>query len=182
MAIGEQFPSVLAAARTGAEWAWRAIYTDLAPAVLGYLRARGADSPEDVTGEVFVQVVRDIGRFEGDEAGFRSWIFVMAHHRMLDAKRRDKRRPEYPRPPEDFGDIESVTATEAEALGNVTTIEMRRLLDDLTPDQRDVIALRLLADLSIEEVAAIVGKRPRAVKSLQHRGLETLRRRLEAGS
>ena len=180
--MGAEFDSLLLAAKAGAEWAWKRIYDDLAPAMIGYLRVRGAASPEDVAGDVFVQIVRDIERFEGDEAGFRSWVFVIAHHRMLDAARRDKRRPEIPREPETFGDIEERTNTEDEALGAVTNAELRRHLDELTPLQRDVIALRLLADLSIDDVAKIVGKHPRAVKSLQHRGLETLRKRLEGGS
>ena len=63
--LGENFSGTLEAARTGADWAWAAIYRDLSPAVLGYLRARGAHEPEDVTGEVFVQVVRDLQRFNG---------------------------------------------------------------------------------------------------------------------
>src|SRR2546425_1848405 len=97
--VGEQFEGVLDAARAGAEWAWRILYESLAPSVLGYLRARGAPDPEGVCGEVFCQLVRDIHRFKGDEAGFRSWVFVMAHHRLLDDLRRRKRRPESPADP-----------------------------------------------------------------------------------
>ena len=65
--LGENFPGTLAAARIGSEWAWTGIYRDLAPAVLGYLRARRAHEPEDLTGEVFLQVVRDLPRFQGGE-------------------------------------------------------------------------------------------------------------------
>lgn len=75
MSLGVNFPSVLDAARTGAEWAWTAIYRDLSPAVLRYLRARGAREPEDVLGEVFLQVVRSISHFSGEEHDFRAWVF-----------------------------------------------------------------------------------------------------------
>src|SRR3982074_2638252 len=91
--IGENFPRTLEAARTGAEWAWTGIYRDLAPAVLAYLRARRAHEPEDLTGEVFLHVVRDLHRFQGGEREFRAWVFVIARHRLLDEGRRRTRRP-----------------------------------------------------------------------------------------
>jgi RNA polymerase sigma-70 factor (ECF subfamily) len=182
MPIGAEFDGVLEAARAGAEWAWRSLYRDLAPSVVGYLRGRGATSPEDVAGDVFVQVVKNIGTFKGDEAAFRSWIFVIAHRRLLDEKRTERRHPEYAREPEEFRDIEAQFSTEDEALGRVRTVEVARLLDELTPPQREVILLRVLAGLSVEEVARVIAKRPRAVKSLQHRGLEALRRIMQAES
>lgn len=180
MSIGLEFPSVLAAARTGAEWAWRALYRDLAPVLLGYLRARGADSPEDVCGEVFCQVVRDIGSFRGEESGFRSWVFVIAHHRLLDERRRLSRRPEIPHDHDTLASVPDAEDTEAQALARVEAAEVRDLLDGLTPSQRDVVLLRVLVGLPIEEVARVIGKNSQAVKSLQHRAFEILRRRLES--
>ena len=91
--LGENFPGTLDAARTGADWAWTAIYRDLSPVVLGFLRARRAQEPEDLTGEVFLQVVRDLPRFAGSERDFRAWVFVIAHHRLVDEGRRRTRRP-----------------------------------------------------------------------------------------
>src|SRR5919201_1250418 len=90
------FPATLALLRAGDEAAWGELYRDLSPRVLGYLR--GLDSPdaEDLLGEVFVQVVRDLARFEGDERAFRAWLFTIAHNRFLDAKRRARRRPVEP--------------------------------------------------------------------------------------
>jgi len=69
------------------------LYRQLAPAVLGYVRSQGAAEPEDLLGEIFLQVVRDIGRFRGDEAALRRWVFTIAHHRLIDARRRSQRRP-----------------------------------------------------------------------------------------
>jgi RNA polymerase sigma factor (sigma-70 family) len=91
--------SLLAAAQTGAEWAWDRIYRDLAPPVRGYLVAHGAVEPDDLLGEVWLQVARNIGTFAGDEAGFRSWVFMVAHHRLIDERRRRARRPETRRSP-----------------------------------------------------------------------------------
>src|SRR5882762_7704961 len=96
----EAFGEVLAAARTGAEWAWGRIYGELAPSIAGYVRAHGAADPDDLTGEVLLQVVRGLERFEGDEAGFRAWVFTIAHRRMVDDARRRARRPVDPAPVE----------------------------------------------------------------------------------
>ena len=71
----------------GDEAAWSEIWAELAPAVLGYLRGSNAPDPEDVLGETFLQVARDVNRFEGDWVAFRSWVFTVAHHRLIDARR-----------------------------------------------------------------------------------------------
>lgn len=67
----------------------------------------------------------------------------------------------------------------AEALANVATDDVRRLLDGLSPDQREVLLLRLVGGLTIEAIARAVGKREGAVKALQRRGLAALKRGLE---
>ena len=88
-----EFDTVLAAARTGSPSAFTRIFTALAPVVEGYLRLQGASEPEDLTIEVFLAVLRNLDSFEGDEAGFRSWVFTIAHRRLLDERRRGYRRP-----------------------------------------------------------------------------------------
>src|SRR3954470_22954958 len=92
----DAFEDVLGAARAGAEWAWERIYAELSPRVAGYLRALGAGDPEDLVGEVFLQVVRGLDGFEGDEAAFRTWVFTIAHRRLVDDLRRRRRRPPGP--------------------------------------------------------------------------------------
>ena len=89
----ERFTSLLESARQGSEAAWQELYDGLAPVVLGYLRANSAPDPEDVLSEVFLQVARDIATFDGEEKGFRSWVFTIAHHRLIDARRHSARRP-----------------------------------------------------------------------------------------
>lgn len=175
--LGEHFPGTLAAARAGAEWAWAAIYRDLAPAVVGYLRARGAHEPEDLTGEVFLQVVRDLPRFEGGEREFRAWVFVIAHHRLLDESRGRARRPvdlepDGPVVASDFEDVETRVMESTSSEG------IRRIIDQLPPDQRDVLLLRVLGDLTVQQVSEAVGKSAGAVKALQRRGLASIKRTL----
>src|SRR5687767_722473 len=92
------FATTLAAARCGDERAWTEIYRSLAPGLLGYLRGQGAVEPEDLLGEVMLQLVRDLPRFAGDERQFRAFAFTVAHHRLIDDRRRRGRRPVEPAP------------------------------------------------------------------------------------
>ena len=166
----ERFTSLLGAAREGSEAAWQELYGGLAPVVLGYLRANGSPDPEDVLSEVFLQVARDLVKFDGDEKGFRSWVFTIAHHRLIDARRHSARRPVElsPEPPEPMERAEDAAD---EALTRIGNEEVQRILSLLSTDQRTVLLLRVVADMSIDDVATAVGKRPGAVKALQRRAL-----------
>lgn len=174
MPFGTSFPGVLAAARQGAAWAWTGIYKDLAPQVLGYLRAAGAADPDDLTGEVFLGLVRDIARFDGDEAKFRSWVFVIAHHRLLDERRRRNRRPETLVAGDPRTDNRPGGNVEHEAIESLGVDAVRRIIERCVPDQRDVLLLRIIAELSLAEVARVLGKSVGAVKALQHRGIAAI--------
>lgn len=178
--IGEGFESVLGAARTGAEWAWTDLYQSFAPAVLGYLRAQRVPEPEDLTAEVFFQIVRSLGQFEGNESDFRSWIFVIAHRKIIDDSRARKRRPSEPVPNEIIESRTSTGNVEDEALDQLSELYFRRLIVELTDDQKDVMLLRILGGLTVPEVAAAMGKRPGAVEALQRRAVAQLRKRINS--
>ena len=146
-----------------------AAYRQLAARVLGYLRAQGAVDPEDLLGEVFLQVARDGERFRDahDPEAVRRWVFTIARHRAVDAARRARRRP-------------STAGSEVPDLGappgpEAIDPELVAALRRLTDDQREVVVLRFVADLPLEAVAAVTGRRVGAVKALQHRALENLR-------
>ncbi len=174
--LQEPFDDVLAAARRGDDAAWARLYSDLAPVLLGYLRGRGAPDAEDLVGEVWVQVVRHIDGFDGDERGFRSWVFTIAHRRMIDVRRAHLRRPEDLSPAEDLEPALPPAESEPEALRTLGTQEVIELLEHLTDDQREVLLLRLVGGLRLSEVAEVTGRPRQAVKSLQKRGIEHLRR------
>jgi len=165
-------------ARHGSIKAFDDIYRSLAGQVASYLRWHRATDPDGLTNDVFAQVHRNLPRFEGDEHGFRSWVFTIAHHRMIDDRRRANRQP----PLQDelavdehmgLGDVED------DAFAVLAHDRVRDLLTVLSPDQRDVVLLRIIADLSVEEVARMLDKREGAIKALQHRALATLRRHLD---
>jgi RNA polymerase sigma-70 factor (ECF subfamily) len=178
MAQPHTFDQVLAAAKRGEDWAWEHIYHSLAGRLTGYLTLRGSRDPEDQTSETLLQVARNIHKFNGDESAFRSWVFVIAHRRLIDARRAAGRRPNtspLDRLPEvTGGDVE------LEAMRHVETSDLDRLLAPLTVEQREVIILRMIVDLSLEETAKVIGKRIGAVKALQRRALASLKTHLES--
>jgi RNA polymerase sigma-70 factor (ECF subfamily) len=183
LSLGLGFDEVLEAARQGAGWAFSRLYGSLAPAVSGYARVQGAQDPEDLTSDVFLAAFSGIRNFSGDEAHFRSWVFTIAHRRIIDDRRARARRP----PPrsldaEPVGERRSGSSQSAEedALGSLGMARVREVLDKLSPDQRDVITLRVIADLPVEQVATALGKQPGAVKTMQRRALASLRRHLAA--
>lgn len=168
-----EFDEILTAAQAGGEWAWSRLYGDLAGPIRGYLTARGAREPDDLVGEVFIHLARGVGSFEGDYQGFRSWAFTIAHHRVIDERRSIGRRPQTDEgdPP----DHPSASDSETEAMERLGTERVLAILERLTDDQRDVLALRLVAGMRIGEIAEVTGRRPGAVKQLQRRGLERIR-------
>ena len=179
MAVGSPFDDVLAAARAGAAWAFEVLYRDLAPAVTGYLRLHGAVEPDDLASETFIGVFTGLFGFSGDEGALRAWVFTIAHRRLVDDWRRRSRRPQLA---EDAGDLLPETPggdVEDDVLTRLGTETVHRLCAGLPADQRSVLLLRVLADLTVEQVAAVMDRSVGSVKALQRRGLRRLREELE---
>jgi RNA polymerase sigma-70 factor, ECF subfamily len=168
----ETFERVLAAARVNAEWAWDALYRAHAPALLGYLRSQNAPAAEDLLGEVFVSVVRDLHRFSGGADAFRGWTFRIAQNRLIDARRAEARRPRSA-----GGELPDLAAPGG-AGDRLERDEALALLGVLPDEQRAVLYLRFVAELSQREIADVLGKRVGAVKMLQRRAQDRLAQEL----
>jgi RNA polymerase sigma factor (sigma-70 family) len=187
VSIGQAFYQVLDAARADAPWAYETIYRELAPSLCGYFRVQGAREPEDLVSEVFLGAFRSLDSFSGSEVQFRSWLFTIAHRRLTDERRRWARRPQLTGSGM-AGDQERLTAercfggdVEDDALRRMSADRVRSLVETLAPDQRDVLLLRMVSDLTVDAIAGILGKTPGAVKALQRRGLLALREKVVAG-
>ena len=181
MRTGLPFDDVLTAAQAGAGWAFEVLYRDLSPVVTGYLRLHGAAEPDDLASETFLGVFTGLAGFSGDEEALRSWVFTIAHRRLIDDWRRRSRRPQLT---DDDSDLALLPGGDAEddALIRVGTEDVHRMCAGLPDDQRSVLLLRVLADLTVEQVASVMGRSVGSVKALQRRGLRTLRDRLEKPS
>lgn len=177
---GQRLDDVLPAAQLGAAWAISVVYEELAPRVQGYLRGRGAAEPEDLTSEVFLAVLPRLATVTGGAAGLRTFVFSVAHARLVDDLRRRARREPATTYDQAQDHRESVSAEQG-ALDRVATDAVRRVLAGLPDDQRDVLLLRLVADLTVEQVAEAIGRSPGAVKQLQRRGVLLLKAQLAEG-
>ena len=176
----EEFRPCLSAARAGDEGAWKVLYRWLAPQVLGFLRASRVADPEDVLGNVFLDVAGGIGRFRGDARGFRAWVFTIARGRRIDEIRRRARRSEDPL---DTAVHDLIPAAhvdvEAEALAMLGLEELLGLLDHLTDDQGEILVLRAVGGWTSREIGEITGRTTGSVEQLHHRARLALRELLE---
>ena len=157
------------------------VYRKFSGAVLGYLRARGVDDPEAVTQDVFLAFYPKLDGLRGGLQGAKSLIFSIAHARMVDHYRRNERTPTLS-PYESEFDARSTASAEELALAKVNGGGAGALLEGLSPDHQEVLALRVVADLSVEQAAEIMGRTPGAVKQLHRRALSALRERASTGS
>jgi RNA polymerase sigma factor (sigma-70 family) len=181
MRTGLPFDDVLAAAQAGAAWAFETLYRDLSPVVTGYLRLHGAAEPDDLASETFIGVFTGLAGFRGDEEALRAWVFTIAHRRLVDDWRRRSRRPQVA---DDDADLAGHVAGDVEddALVRLGAESVHRMCALLPDDQRAVVLLRVLGDLTVEQVAQVMGRSVASVKALQRRGLRALRAELENSS
>jgi RNA polymerase sigma-70 factor (ECF subfamily) len=173
--VGEhELDDVLPAAALGEAWALRAVDQQLSPRVHAYLRARGASEPEDLTSEVFLAVLPRIPTVTGGGAGLTALAFSVARARLVDELRRRGRRGTHLefRP---SADPRASASAEEEATQALRTQAVAKTLAQLPDDQRDVLLMRIVGDLTVEQVAEAIGRTPGAVKQLQRRGLLALR-------
>jgi RNA polymerase sigma-70 factor, ECF subfamily len=172
--VGEDFAAVLAAARSGNDDAFSVLWRDANPALLRYLRVIAPDVAEDVAAETWVQVVRGLAKFTGDEGAWRAWLFTTARRRLLDQARLRKRHPAEPLDEINAADVPRSPDAEQIAMDNLATESAVALLSQLPVQQAEAILLRVVAGLDTEVVAEMLGRSPGAIRVAAHRGLKRL--------
>jgi len=176
MMLEEQFAGTLAAAQAGGEWAVADIYRAHNARVVRYFRANAPADAEDLASETWLAAARNLSSFEGDEDAFRGWLFTIARRRLTDHRRKAGRRHDEARPEESL-EVSAEASAEADALaGRLGHEAASKIVSRLPADQAEAVLLRVVADLSVEQVAAITGRRPGTVRVLQHRALRRLAR------
>jgi RNA polymerase sigma-70 factor (ECF subfamily) len=132
---------------------------------------------EDLTTQTFLKMLESIGRFRWQSAPFSAWLFRIAHNLAMDHFRANKRwqpEEEVPEPEPD-----EVTSAETGALESIGRKSMLELIEDLSPEQQQVLTLKFVFNFSNAEAATILGKTEGAIKSLQHRALVSLQKQIE---
>jgi RNA polymerase sigma-70 factor, ECF subfamily len=168
--------AIVARACAGDVAALQELFHAYQPGVLRFLRALEPRAADDLAGEVWLAVAERLPAFDGDDAAFRAWLFTIARNRLADHRRRAARRPRLVAL-HTVGDpaggldsdpgvvvVEQLSAQEA----------VDRLVAELPPDQAEVVLLRVVGGLSVDQVATLTGRRPGTVRVIQHRALKRL--------
>ncbi|WIX98935.1 RNA polymerase sigma factor [Amycolatopsis mongoliensis] len=170
--------AVLARAQRGDEGAFRELYRSVQPGLCRYLRILVGQDAEDVASEAWLQITRDLAAFRGDLDGFRAWTATIGRHRALDHLRHQRRRPIADAPDEWFSERPGPDDTAGAAIEATTTEAALALIATLPRDQAEAVVLRAVVGLDAKAAAAVLGKRPGAVRTAAYRGLRTLADRL----
>jgi RNA polymerase sigma-70 factor (ECF subfamily) len=171
--IEDAFEDVLVAAQGGDELAFAHLWRSINPRLVRYLRTLTPATAGDVASETWIQVIRNLSKFAGDELAFRGWIFTIARNKVTDAQRRDRRRPRTTSA-DALDTFAAPDDTALWAMDNLSTDSALALIAVLPRDQAEVILLRVVAGLDVASVARILGKTPGAVRVNGHRGLRRL--------
>jgi RNA polymerase sigma-70 factor (ECF subfamily) len=171
--------SALGAAQQGDEGAFRILYRQLQPLLVRYLRALVGSDADDVAGEAWLQIARDLRSFRGDWDKFRGWAVTIARHRALDHLRAQRRRPAVSTPVHEMLDLPGEQDAAQGALDAVATDEALALIAGLPRDQAEAVLLRVMIGLDAKTAAQILGKRAGAVRTAAYRGLRTLAQHLD---
>ena len=178
--IGPSFPAVLRAAAGGDEDAFGVLWHDLQPRLLRYFKVIAPGAAEDLASETWLAVIRGVGRFRGDEAAFRAWVFTIARHKARDGWRRAARKPVQELPEPGLAEPLAPDDPAATVLEAASTRAALALIATLPAGQAEAIVLRVVAGLEVKQVAELMDKRPNTIRVLTHRGLRRLAERLGA--
>jgi len=170
------------AARQGDDAAWESLYLSLYPRLRAFfVRRLGIEHADDAVSETVTRAVASIHRFQWSDAGFDGWVFGIArhvsadHHRAVDRGRRYRH----------IGRLFSGGKTDGSAPADQDVVIgddqalIRQLFTRLSPDEQEVLELRVIAGLSSEQVGEALGRKPGAVRTAQSRALTHLRELME---
>ena len=173
------FDAVVAAARRGDSEAFEKLFRELQPRLLRFLRSMEQRAADDLAAEVWLAVAARISRFEGNWADFRAWVFAIGRKRLADHRRTAVRRRTDPVDRAAFSSHHAEDAPENETVDKLSGQEAASLITSVLPgDQAEVVLLRVLADLDVDQVAGILQRSPNWVRVTQHRAVANLAKRL----
>ena len=172
-------PELVAHAQGGNVDAIEALYDRHRPSIFRYVWSRVGDrhTAEDLTGDVFMRMLTALPGYRSTGMPFRAWLYRIAHNLVVDHFRREDKHISVPLDTveeRDAGGHDPASVTE----WKLDAERVQGALSQLAPSHREIVVLRFLCELSLQETAQVLGKTEAAVKSLQHRSLTALRRSL----
>jgi RNA polymerase sigma-70 factor (ECF subfamily) len=174
--------AALEGARAGHAGAFEAVYRALTPRLTWYARTLAGQDADDVVAEAWVQIIRDLPRFDGDWDGFRGWSARIVRNRAIDHLRKSARRERRDQPLITAGEWAAPEDTADAAAESMSTAAALELVATLPPDQAEAVLLRTVMGLDAKSAGQVLGKRAGAVRTSTHRGLKALARRLDDSS
>ena len=171
-------PQLVSQAKTGDSDAFGKLYDSYLERIYRfvYFRVEDQQTAEDITSQVFLKAWENLGRFQIGGAPFLAWLYTIAHNAVIDYYRTRKVTAA-------LDDVRLSDPGHAEFVENGidSAVEMESIktaLSTLTDDQRQVLLLKFIDEMSNEEIARYLGKREGAIRALQMRGLKALAKRL----
>ena len=166
----------IAFAASGSDETFAMLYREISPRLRRYLQSAEPYEADDLAADVWLAIAGLLGRFSGDENGFQALVFTIARRRVSDHRRRRCRRRTDVVANDRLVDHAGAEHPEAQVVGFIGTSDaVDELVGCLPRAQADVILLRVVGGLPVEEVAGILDRSPGAVRILQHRALRRLR-------
>jgi len=163
--------------------AFGALYDEYVDPIFRYVYYKVGNFAEsqDLTGQTFLKAFENIDSYEMRDVAFSSWLYRIAHNLVVDYFRRESKRESVP-----IEEHPMVLATEGNpvetVLADMDSDRLYRAMQKLTHDQREIVVLKFIDNLSNAQVAEIMGISVGAVKSAQKRGLLALNRILSDSS
>jgi RNA polymerase sigma-70 factor (ECF subfamily) len=171
----DDFHAVVSAAGRGEAWALATLYRSHQSALLLFLFGLVGREAEDLASETWIDVARVLDRFQDDEVGFRRLLYTVARRRAIDHGRKARRRRTDPAAMDagqeparegDFAEQMAELDSSRRAIAHIRAL--------LPPEQAEVVLLRVVAGLSVQEVSAVIGRSPAAISVIQTRALQRL--------
>ena len=169
------FSQAIELARVGDNEGTAWLYDAYHHILLRYLKWQDPREADDIASEVWLAVAQNVKRFKGDEQHFKAWLFTIARRRVIDVQRKRARSRVSFVVPETLYVYGSESDTAQEAIESISAQEaVSHLVAGLPKDQAEVIILRVLGGLGVNDVAEITGKRPGTIRVLQYRALQQM--------
>lgn len=175
------FRGTVQAAQRGDQEAFANLWREFQPGLLRYLRIKASPVAEDLAADIWLRILRALPTFEGDESGFRGWLYTTARNRITDWYRSGERRTDAIEH-SSLAILPAPNNVEDEVAEHSATDRAIALIGELPPDQAEAVMLRIVAGMDVARVAAIMDRTPGSVRVLCHRGLRRLEQQLEASA
>ncbi len=175
------FRGTVKAAQRGDQEAFANLWREFQPGLLRYLRIKASPVAEDLAADIWLRILRALPTFEGDESGFRGWLYTTARNRITDWYRSGERRTDAIEH-SSLAILPAPNNVEDEVAEHSATDRAIALIGELPPDQAEAVMLRIVAGMDVSRVAAIMDRTPGSVRVLCHRGLRRLEQQLAASA